>query len=110
MRIAIPVTGGLVSPHFGRCEEFMLFDIEGGEVKNRVSVVPPPHEPGVLPAWLKEHGAAVIVASGMGMRAQSLFNQQGIRVIMGAPALSPDDIIANYLDGTLETGENVCEH
>jgi predicted Fe-Mo cluster-binding NifX family protein len=41
MRIAIPVTGGLISPHFARGEEFVLFDIEDGEVKNRVSVVPP---------------------------------------------------------------------
>lgn len=110
MRIAIPVTGGVVSPHFGRCEEFVLFDVENGEVKNRASLVPPPHEPGAFPAWLKEQGAGMIIASGMGGRAQTLFNQQGIEVVLGAPPASPNEVISSYLDGTLKAGENVCEH
>ena len=110
MRIAIPVTGGLVSPHFGRCEEFVLFDVEDGELKNRASLVPPPHEPGAFPAWLKEQGADAIIASGMGPRAQALFEQQGIDVVLGAAEDSPDDIVVEYLNGTLETGDNVCDH
>ncbi len=110
MRIAIPVTDGLVSPHFGRCEEFVLFDVENGELKNRASLVPPPHEPGAFPAWLKEQGADAIIASGMGGRAQALFEEQGIEVVLGTPQGNPDDIIAMYLDGTLPSGENVCEH
>jgi ATP-binding protein involved in chromosome partitioning len=110
MRIAIPVTGGVLSPHFGRCEEFVLFDVENGEVKNRESLVPPPHEPGAFPAWLKEQGADAIIASGMGGRAQALFSQQGIEVVLGAPQASPDEVISSYRDGTLKAGENVCEH
>ena len=110
MRIAIPVTDGLVSPHFGRCEEFVLFDVEDGELKNRASLVPPPHEPGAFPAWLKEQGADAIIASGMGGRAQALFEVQGIEVVLGTPQGNPDDIIAMYLNGTLPSGENVCEH
>jgi len=109
MRVAIPVTGGLVSPHFGRCEEFVLFDLEGGDVQNRTCVQPPPHEPGAFPAWLKEQGANTIIATGMGGRAQALFNQQGIEVVLGAPQDSPDEVITRYLNGTLEIGENVCD-
>ncbi len=110
MRIAIPATGGFLSPHFARCEEFVLFDVENGEVKNRLSVIPPPHGPGVLPEWLQGQGANVIIASGMGMRAQTLFSQHGIAVVLGAIADAPDEILARYLVGTLETGENVCDH
>lgn len=110
MRIAVPATGGAISPHFARCEEFLLFDVENGEVKNRLSAIPPPHGPGVLPQWLREQGANVIIASGMGMRAQTLFSEQGIEVVLGAAAGSPDEIVASYLNGTLETGENVCDH
>ena len=109
MRIAIPVTDGVVSPHFGRCEEFVLFDVEDKEVKGRTSVIPPPHEPGAFPAWLKEQGADVIIASGMGHRAQGLFSQQGIEVMLGALANSPDEIIASFLNGSLEGGANVCD-
>jgi ATP-binding protein involved in chromosome partitioning len=110
MRIAIPVSDGLVSPHFARCGEFALYDVEEGKVKNRASAIPPPHGPGVLPQWLKEQGANVIIASGMGMRAQALFSEQGIDVVLGAAEDSPDDTVAKYLNGTLETGDNVCDH
>lgn len=110
MRIAIPVMDGVISPHFARCEEFTLYDIEDEKVKSRSSAIPPPHGPGVLPQWLKEQGATVIIASGMGPRAQGLFEQQGIEVVLGAAEHSPEEIIANYLKGTLEMGENVCDH
>jgi len=109
MRIAVPVTGGVVSPHFGRCEEFVFFDAENGRVTNRSSVVSPPHEPGAFPAWLREQGADVVIASGMGRRAQALFRERGIQVLLGVSGGSPDEIVASFLNGTLETGENVCE-
>jgi ATP-binding protein involved in chromosome partitioning len=110
MRIAIPAMGGVLSPHFARCEHMVLFDVENGQVVNRFSLVPPPHGPGVLPEWLRDKGANVIIASGMGRRAQALFDQHGIRVLIGAQAETPDEIVASYLQGTLEAGENVCEH
>ena len=39
------------------------------------ALVPPPHEPGVLPGWLHHLGADVIIAGGMGQRAISLFGE-----------------------------------
>ena len=72
--------------------------------------VPPPHEPGVLPRWLHELGATVIIAGGMGMRAQQLFAQNGIDVVVGATALNAQQLAQNYLDGSLVTGQNVCDH
>ena len=71
---------------------------------------PPAHEPGALPRWLHEQGANVIIAGGMGQRAQQLFAQNGITVVVGAPADQPEQLVAAYLSGTLETGENVCDH
>jgi predicted Fe-Mo cluster-binding NifX family protein len=71
---------------------------------------PPPHEPGVLPRWLHEMGADVILAGGMGARAQDLFNQNGIKVVTGAPADSPESLVHRFLSNSLVTGENVCDH
>jgi predicted Fe-Mo cluster-binding NifX family protein len=51
----------------------------------------------------------MIIASGMGGRAQGLFGDQGIEVLLGVSGGSPDEIVASYLKGTLQTGENVCE-
>ena len=78
--------------------------------KENETLVPPPHEPGVLPDWLHHLGADVIIAGGMGQRAISLFRENGIKVITGASELEPEKLINSYLDNTLMTGANVCDH
>ena len=46
----------------------------------------------------------------MGQRAQQLFNQNQVDVLVGADADSPENLAAAYLNGTLQTGQNVCDH
>jgi predicted Fe-Mo cluster-binding NifX family protein len=112
MRIAIPVSAGRLSPHFGHCEEFALIDVdaESGNVTGQDTVKAPPHEPGLLPRWLHERGANVIVAGGMGMRAQQLFAENNIQVIVGVGADEPALIVDALLKGQLVSGENLCDH
>jgi ATP-binding protein involved in chromosome partitioning len=112
MKIAVPVTGGVLSSHFGHCEQFVTFDVDadGKTIRNRQTLTPPPHEPGTFPKWLHEQGATVIIAGGMGSRAQSLFDQNGIRVVVGASNGEPYKLARDFLDGHLETGANVCDH
>jgi predicted Fe-Mo cluster-binding NifX family protein len=98
--------------HFGHCERFALVTVDPTEKKvlKREDLDAPPHEPGLLPKWLAERGANLIVAGGMGQRAQALFAEQGIEVVIGAPAETPEILAASYLAGTLQSGENVCDH
>lgn len=112
MKIAIPVTNGKLSMHFGHCESFALVDVNPTEKKivDREDVIAPPHEPGLLPPWLAERGANVIIAGGMGQRAQGLFAQQGIQVVIGAAAETPEQLATDFLAGTLQVGENICDH
>lgn len=110
MKIAIPLADGKLTAHFGHCQEFAIIDVEGNEITKKETLVPPPHEPGVLPAWLHDLGASVIIAGGMGGRAIDLFKQNSINVIIGAPALEPEELVKSYLNNTLATGANVCDH
>lgn len=112
MKIAIPLADGKLSAHFGHCERFALIEVDPKEKKilQREEIVPPPHEPGLLPKWLAERGANLIIAGGMGQRAQGLFVEHGIQVIVGAPAETPENLANSYLAGTLQSGENVCDH
>ena len=112
MRIAIPLAGGKLAMHFGHCEQFALIDVnsENKEIINKEFVEPPGYQPGVLPKWLSEQGANVIIASGMGSRAQNLFAESGIKVVVGAGSAEPESIVKEYLDGTLEAGDNICDH
>ncbi len=115
-RIAVPVTGGKLSAHFGHCEEFVILspkEMPGGamgEAEVVDALEAPPHQPGLLPAWLSERGVDVVIAGGMGSRAQELFCQAGIDVVIGAPSTDPKEVAQSYLDGTLVTGQNVCDH
>lgn len=112
MKIVIPVADGKLSTHFGHCERFALIDVDPKEKKiiKQDELKAPPHEPGLLPKWLAERGANMIIAGGMGQRAQALFAEHGIEVVIGAPAETPENLVNSYLAGTLQSGENVCDH
>jgi ATP-binding protein involved in chromosome partitioning len=112
MKIAIPTADGKLAMHFGHCDVFAVFTIDEKEksVLSREYLTPPPHEPGVLPAWLHKQGVNLIIAGGMGSRAQQLFNQNDIQVVVGAPAASTEEIVKAWMDGTLISGDNACDH
>ena len=112
MRCAVPVTGGVVSLHFGHCEQFALFDIDETDkrILKKELIASPGHEPGLLPEWLAEQGVSLVIAGGMGSRAQGLFQQNRISVVIGTMESDPEKTIQNYLDGRLATGPNICDH
>jgi len=112
MKIAVPLVAGRLSMHFGRCEEFAVCEVDAdARTTLKKEVFPaPPHEPGLLPQWLHQKGASVIITSGMGPRAQGLFAQLGIEVVLGASGGTAEELVAAYLGRTLETGENPCDH
>jgi ATP-binding protein involved in chromosome partitioning len=112
MKIAVPVTGGMLSSHFGHCEQFVLFEVgPGGKLAGKpLALTPPPHEPGTFPKWLHEQGTTVIIAGGMGSRAQSLFAQNGIEVMVGASGGAAEALVQDFLAGRLVTGANICDH
>ena len=112
MRIAIPLFDGKLTQHFGHCEKFAVIDTDdnSNSIAKREDITPPPHEPGVLPKWLGDMGVNVIIAGGMGQRAQQLFAQNEIEVVVGAPADSPENLVSAYLNKTLKSGENLCDH
>ncbi|MDD3823331.1 MAG: NifB/NifX family molybdenum-iron cluster-binding protein [Sphaerochaetaceae bacterium] len=112
MKIAIPTAEGVLNMHFGHCKSFTLVEVDPQTRKIiHTSEIPAPrHEPGVLPRFLGELGVDVIIAGGMGMQAQNLFDGQGITVVIGAPSKTPMELVTEYLSGTLVSGDNVCDH
>jgi ATP-binding protein involved in chromosome partitioning len=111
MIIAIPMADGEFCPHFGRCERLALVEVNeaSGDLVGITEEVPPPHEPGVLPFWLRERRVDVVISGGMGPRAQQLFARDGIQVVVGTTADTPENLAAAYLSGMLRPGENACD-
>lgn len=112
MKFAIPLAEGSLCMHFGHCETFALVDVDPATkaITKTETVVPPSHEPGLLPKWLSERGVTAIIAGGMGSRAQALFAERGIQVITGATGGTSEELVTAHLAGTLQTGANACDH
>ncbi len=113
MRIAIPLNDGKFCEHFGGAQAFAFYDVNDGErtIDNHLFGAPPEHGRGVFPMWLKQQGATVVLAGGMGPRAVGIFAHQGIEVVLGVQGDDPEVIARGYLAGTLETIGEVChEH
>ena len=112
MKIAIPIVDGKLNMHFGHCASFTIIDVDTASKKilNTESVDAPPHEPGLLPRWLGEKKVDVVIAGGMGQRAQRLFAEYYITVLVGAPSDTVEKLVDDYLNDRLVTGVNLCDH
>lgn len=112
MRVAIPCESGRVSAHFGHAPEFAFFDIDPQtqEISGPQMMPSPPHEPGVLPGWIAQQRATVVLAGGMGGRAQQLFESHGIHVVVGVNHNDPHAAVAAFINGQLTGGVNPCSH
>lgn len=112
MKIAIPLTGGRLSDHFGHCEQFALIEMDpvSKQILAQTLVVPPPHEPGVLPRWLHQQGVQAVIAGGMGRRALDLFAQNDIAVHAGTAGGAPEELARAFVNGGLGGGTPSCGH
>ncbi len=110
MKFAIPTQNRELTAHFGHCENFAILTTENGEIISEEFIDPPVHQPGVYPKFLADNDVNVIIAGGMGQKAQDLFAQNSIEVYMGVQAGTPADLVKDYLNSNLKTGQNLCDH
>ena len=109
-KIAVPTSEGELDGHFGHCKQFAIVHVEENEIKDITYLDAPPHQPGLLPPWLAERGATDIIAGGMGQRAIDLFNERGVNVFVGAPSLTPEELVQGFLNENLSFSANYCDH
>ncbi len=107
---AIPTLNGALTAHFGHCEKFAIVETIDNKVTKEEMLTPPVHQPGVYPRFLADHGVHVIIAGGMGQKAQDLFAQNNIEVHMGVMDGSPQKLVEDYINDSLQTGQNLCDH
>lgn len=109
-KFAIPTLNNQLTAHFGHCEKFAIVNVDDNNISKEEYITPPFHEPGVYPKFLADQGVNVIIAGGMGQKAQDLFTQNNIEVHMGVQNGSPTELVQSYLNNQLQTGQNLCDH
>ena len=109
MKIAVTYDNGNVFQHFGRTEEFKVYEVEDGRVISSevMSSNGVGHE---ALAWLlKEADIDALICGGMGQGAQDALAEAGIEVCAGASG-DADAAVEAFLRGELvNTGVN-CDH
>lgn len=113
IKIAIPTTEeGKVSSHFGHCPFFNIYTVDENEkqITESNTIVPPAHEPGLLPKWLSEMQVQLVLAGGIGQRAIGLFEQNNIKVLPGVQSIKALDAVNAYLEDNLSLKSNACDH
>lgn len=109
MKIAVAIENGAVCPHFGHAPIFRIYQVEEKKIVSHEDHPNPGHAPGVLPRWLSEMKADIIIAGGMGPRAEELFRAAGVEPVIGASG-NADQAASDYLEGKLSTGPSACHH
>jgi predicted Fe-Mo cluster-binding NifX family protein len=111
LKIAVPTVNGLFSSHFGGAERFMLYDVDetACRILGCTERVPPPHEHGSYPAWLKQQGVNAILAGGMGPRAVAMLRDFGIQTVVGVQGeTEPTALVQQFLEGRVEASGESC--
>lgn len=103
--VAIPMAGGTLCSPFESWEQFAVLSVEDGEIQGREMLSPPFRETEILPRWLDNLGVGIIIAGTVSRRTLDLFARRRIDVLTGAPDCPPEDLVQQYLTGTLVTRE-----
>jgi predicted Fe-Mo cluster-binding NifX family protein len=99
-----------VAQHFGRCPYYIFVTIEDDVIKETTAVENPyhaAHEAGMVPAFIHQQQADVMIAGGMGRRAIQFFTEYGIKTATGA-AGTVQEVLNAYQQGYL-ADDSACK-
>ena len=109
MRVATTYDNGNIFMHFGRSEQFKIYDIQDGKVLNEQVVGTGGTGHGALAGLLANGGVDTLICGGIGGGAINALDQAGITVYAGAQG-SCDACVEALIAGTLaQNGEATCD-
>ena len=109
-KIAIPTSEGKLWQHFGKAPEVTFVTVEDGQVKETVVLKAPEHEHGAMPRFIAAQGGTDVLCGGLGKGAVTMLNDLGIQVHGGAPTIAVEEVLSQYLGGTIVYGDSSCHH
>ncbi len=111
-KVALPTRDGMVDEHFGHCEYFTVFEVEGGAVKAEKRVDSPDGCgcKSDIASVLAKDGVSLMIAGNMGEGAVRVLKANGIDVIRGASG-SARAAVEAWIAGTVkDSGVGCSEH
>lgn len=104
MKLAIAKNNEFVHEFFGSCNDFMLVEIENGEVTSKEFIFNDTETHKLRPSFLRSLGVNALVINGLGLTAYDLLHENEIEVYVSEPILL-DEAIDLYLKNELKLME-----
>ena len=109
MKIAVTYDNGNIFQHFGKTENFKVYEVEDNQVVSSEVI----GSNGTCTAhWhslLSEQGVDVLICGGIGGGAQAALAEAGVELCSGAEG-DVDAAVEAYLNGTLTSAGATCDH
>ncbi len=110
MRIAVTYEGGNIFQHFGRTEQFKVYDIDNGNVVHSEVVGTDGNGHGALAGILNGLQVDTLICGGIGGGAQAALADANIKLYGGVSG-NADAAVEAFLAGKLEFNSNIqCNH
>ena len=110
MRVAVTYDNGNVFGHFGRTEQFKVYDIEDGNIVSSKILDTNGEGCGALAGILNIADVDALICGGIGGGAQMALEEAGIKLYAGASG-NTDAAVEALIAGTLNaSGEANCNH
>lgn len=109
MRIAVSYDNGNVFQHFGRTEQFKIYEVEDGKVLSGAVIGTNGAGHGALATALVQNNVDVLICGGIGSGAQFALADVGIQVCAGVCG-DADAAVEAFLKGDLEDAGVTCNH
>ena len=109
MRIAVTYENGQIFQHFGRTEQFKVYDVQEGRIIASEIVGSNGIGHGALAGLLADKAIEVLICGGLGGGALNALTNAGITVVAGAEG-DADQAVESYLRGELASSGANCDH
>ena len=110
MRIATTYENGQIFQHFGRTEQFKVYDVQDAKIVASEVVDTNGSGHGALAGVLNALNADVLICGGIGGGAQAALAAEGIKLYGGVSG-DADAAVEAFLAGKLDFNANVqCNH
>ena len=110
MKIAVTYENGNVFPHFGRTQQFKVYEIEEGKIIDAQVMDTEGNGHGALAGLLADWGVNTLICGGIGAGAQTTLMEAGIKFYGGVDG-SADEAVDALLAGSLIYNPEVhCDH
>lgn len=109
MKIAVTYDNGNIFQHFGKTENFKVYEVEDNKVVFSEVIGSNGTGHGALAGLLSDRGVNVLICGGIGGGAQAALAEAGVELCSGAEG-DVDAAVEAYLNGTLTSAGATCDH